>query len=762
MDETTPESRPGTSPPDATGQTTKYKLSCTVCRSRKIKCDRVHPCSPCSRSGAECVFPERKRMQRPRKTRNSELLNRISRLESIVGNVSLATLKDIDVAELKGLTELKLRAEGKEGPQAGPSASENTDSSPGTSHTVENHEVKDEIHPSRYISSAFWSNLAGEVEGLKQALAQTSDSDSDADVDSASPDTASTHKQQTTATQGLLAGYTSPESAIPLVHPPSRHIQYMTETFFSRVDPIVKILHRPSALEMINADNSRLSAAQEALQFAIYFAAITCLSPSECVSQFGQDQMSLFKSYQLDVERSLAAADYLNSNDLECLQALVIYVACLRVHNDTRATWVLTALLLRLSQAHSLHRDGDGEQYPPFEAEMRRRLWWQVVVLDVRAAEDRGTQAMIDSELFNTRFPLNLNDRDFGPDSAGPLTERAGPTDMTFSLCTAHSSSIFLWVTHAQARFASSTPQQTEEEVIAKAQTLESTFVKSCDPTHYESSLAAGLVRLINLKLWLVMQYPIHPPSTGGPARRFPKVSSEAILQTAVSIMELHEHKHHHSVFATRFGWWGATYVQWHPLAVALAELCTQTTGPLAERAWKAVEIVYPKWGLTVADSKRGALWRPIRKLYKKAKAARAEALREEEQSRRKTDDAMQRLDMVAGDGVLGIGLGMDLGPQAQQVPSMAMDTSGLDAGGVLLDNATASAFGTGDNPMNLQGPMLSPSNLFSDTATGWPDLSFDMPMETPAEPMNWGVWNDFLNDTYADAGSRTGSSEDN
>lgn len=68
-------------------------LSCTRCRERKIKCDRVDPCDPCLRSGTECVFPTRRvRASRARHdggtSRDAELLRRIRRLEDMLAQKS--------------------------------------------------------------------------------------------------------------------------------------------------------------------------------------------------------------------------------------------------------------------------------------------------------------------------------------------------------------------------------------------------------------------------------------------------------------------------------------------------------------------------------------------------------------------------------------------------------------------------------------------------------------------------------------------------
>ncbi|KAF7537706.1 hypothetical protein G7054_g3525 [Neopestalotiopsis clavispora] len=783
----TPESKVDSNSPGTAGSGHKatYKLSCSLCRSRKIKCDRVFPCCHCVRSGSECVFPQRKRMNRPRKTKNSELLNRISRLENIVGNVNMETLRDMDMSDLQVLTELKAQVVANEKPPAQQASSTEASTAPKPvaheAQAAKSPEAKGAIHPSQYISGDFWTNLVGEVEGLKQALAQDTDSETEDESVFASPEAVAASKRQTFATQGLLAGYPSPDSAGPLLHPPAFQIQYLLDMFFDRVDPIVKILHRPTILKMVARGTSKLSPGQEALLFSIYFSAITSMSADECMTHFGQEQLSLFKHYQIEVERALAAADYLSNNELECLQSLLLYIACLRVHNESRASWVLTAMLLRLAQAYNLIQDGDGSHHTFFEAELRRRLWWQVVVLDIRASEDRGTEAMIDPDSYSTHLPLNINDEDFGPDTIVAPPERQGPTDITFSLCTAQSSTIFLWVGHAQTRVTSPTRNQSEDEIIAKAQALEQRFITNHDPNHFQSKLAAGLVRMINLKLWLMMQYPLHTRTNSAtPAPRWPKVSREAILQTAVSVMELHEHKHNASKEGLRFKWWGATYVQWHPLAVALAELCAQTRGPLVERAWKIVQIVYPKWALVVADSKRGALWRPIRKLYKKAKSARAAAERQDEKDQ---VEAFQRLEYMASDGVglpiannvtMSLATSQISGQQALPQTTAGSMTIGSGVDGMNIDTSyaapaaqTAAAAPVGpDGLPNLEIPSTEPLPFFTERLTGWPEgINFDMPMgNSPlgntVDPLNWDVWNDFIDDTNADAGSRTGSSE--
>lgn len=76
----------------------------------------------------------------------------------------------------------------------------------------------------------------------------------------------------------------------------------------------------------------------QALMFAIYFAAITSLTPDECMIQFGEQKDDLLKRYRFGTEQALAHAELLNSMEMVTLQALVIYLVralCLSYRDDS-------------------------------------------------------------------------------------------------------------------------------------------------------------------------------------------------------------------------------------------------------------------------------------------------------------------------------------------------------------------------------------------------------------------------------------------
>ncbi|KAI1338327.1 fungal-specific transcription factor domain-containing protein [Xylariaceae sp. FL0016] len=795
-------------------QTQTKPLSCTQCRARKLKCSRVHPCQNCTRSGADCVYPARKRIQRPRKTKNTELLQRLNRLESIVGKVGLAKLEEQEINAGPDTPMIRPEPTSEGGRQA-QSGVENQDAP--LSGGLGRQTASQDSTTLRYMSGEFWSNLCNEVGGLKQALEQSTDSDEDEPHDETTPESMRSNSLSST---GVLLGSSPGARHDRVEHPAPEQIRYLTNVYFANVDMLMKILHQPSITaalhQFADSPTTELSPEREALFFAMFYASITSLSAPICLAGMAQPRSQLLHAYQTGLEQALARADYLNSSSLETLQALTLYACCLRSHNGSRSSWVLLSLPIRIAQAMNLHCDGPGTNFPPFEREQRRRLWWQLIVLDIRGAEDRGTPSLIGRGTYDTHLPHNVNDADFGPETTAPLVDRQGPTDMTFGLCTAQSSGIYLYFEHAQGAVAAGTPKQSEAEAFRHLQHLESQFVTRADPSHLGSYVTSVTVRLIILKFWLLLQYPLHnrgakpslpsappptsasppiaarPPTSTSTSSPFPNtlprsandgpVTRETTLHTAVSAMELSRFARSSSgPYGNAHNWWGDSYPQWHPLAVTLAELCVQTRGELVDRAWAVVDNVFPEWSEIIADTKRGSLWRPIRKLHKKAKAARQAAL---------------RADAIAPGAVWGAGYVQGDGPamnkpaerikeetsQVRQRPHPGADTTAVTensmnkgAGEMMIESSLAlddsSAFGGSFNgrPPDLTNMSLTApeASSLSQTWLAWPDLSFDqtnfsLPSSELAgeNTIDWTTWDEFVFDTYAGTQSKSESSE--
>lgn len=147
--------------------------SCVTCRRRKVKCDKKHPCTNCSKAHIDCVYPSPGRAPRKaRKPPDAELMDRLRRLEGVVQSLGVqvddepqAQTKDSpqqqtpaeptddeilrQVKELKALKCKRMQEEAAKDPLGG------LDQRFGRL-------VVDEGR-SRYISNSFWANLNNEV-----------------------------------------------------------------------------------------------------------------------------------------------------------------------------------------------------------------------------------------------------------------------------------------------------------------------------------------------------------------------------------------------------------------------------------------------------------------------------------------------------------------------------------------------------------------------------------------------------------------------
>ncbi len=72
---------------------------------------------------------------------------------------------------------------------------------------------------------------------------------------------------------------------------------------------------------------------------------------------------------------------------------------------------------MRIGQVMRLDTEAPFAKVLPFEAEMRRRLWWAIVVFDMRAGELAYNSPTTMLPTWNCKVPLNTNDVDFRPES---------------------------------------------------------------------------------------------------------------------------------------------------------------------------------------------------------------------------------------------------------------------------------------------------------------------------------------------------------
>jgi hypothetical protein len=101
------------------------------------------------------------------------------------------------------------------------------------------------------------------------------------------------------------------------------------QIFLENFNPLVKLLHYPSAQQTISAaisDYTKLEASTEAFLFSISLCAVTTLSDEECLEQIGEARSTLLVRYAEATQQALANAQFLKSTDIIILQSLTLYL----------------------------------------------------------------------------------------------------------------------------------------------------------------------------------------------------------------------------------------------------------------------------------------------------------------------------------------------------------------------------------------------------------------------------------------------------
>ena len=310
--EQTPSSFPNTVQRPSARKTRQGRAlaSCTLCRRRKVRCDRCVPCANCTRAGVECVpsIPSQapRGRQGGRKRRpDGELLERISKLEALIEKAGgksddqrttpQPTKNTPPVAVIKDSSRLAV--------------SDNHDYSKVCNDEATGHRNQNiGLGFGRYLGSSFWMTLSEEIHGLKEVLNDSSDDEDeveDGQTPVSSPSDSERQQLQHANTSGFMFSLnTPPESPC---NPTSHQLYTFCDVYLKNVDPVFKILHAPSLRRYLQEGAAELdcspgSKGLEPLRLAICYAATLSLTNEECRYRIGEDRVALMAKYRAGTE----------------------------------------------------------------------------------------------------------------------------------------------------------------------------------------------------------------------------------------------------------------------------------------------------------------------------------------------------------------------------------------------------------------------------------------------------------------------------
>ncbi|EEU36787.1 uncharacterized protein NECHADRAFT_80973 [Fusarium vanettenii 77-13-4] len=672
-------------------QQTQPRMSrrvCAACRRRKVGCDKKQPCQHCSKSGTECVYPPDNNPDAQQMLRDTRLLEQLHRLEPmfktlvscmeqgtlppsvlnsvlpqsqpdpknmpptppmpphsvgsggtgnqpgyrLVGNESHATqqtpsplqqshspLQDTDSTSSLQLNPANTASASGEGSR------EASGSAWSPYGTLMGKLVRDDGRQ-RYVSGAFWEALHTEVGKLPHDMDEAVVSDDDDSECEESPPASGLESLQYAPIFNTCAQKIGPDSP----HLPQHQRLKAWKLFKENVHPVATILHIPSVEQMVLEaiqDPRDLKPPLEALLFVIYFGAVNSLSSDDCKLQFGVQQSTLLAKLRRGADSALSRSRLMETDDMLTLQTFVVYLVLLRSRDPTYS-WNMTGLAVRLAQSLGMHRDGSALNLSPFDAEMRRRLWWGICILDTPASEDYScSPGLMELSSFDSRPPLNVNDEDLHPDMTEYPSESRSMTDMSFTAARCWASSI--WRTMIDTRridpdtgksFKPMTVAEKQAWVDKQREKIVDRF--SGNKTSRESlrCLVSAFIGTIISNLHLMALNPLGSETSLNEDQR------RRVFQDAIECMT-HSYRLRADPMVAHWSWLTKCYNEWHAFAVILCELSRRPLVRDADKAWRVVEqSAVLRWD-SPTRHRRVHQWRSVMRSIDKARRRRKKEL---------------------------------------------------------------------------------------------------------------------------------------
>ncbi|WDK10488.1 fungal specific transcription factor domain-containing protein [Colletotrichum graminicola] len=355
------------------------------------------------------------------------------------------------------------------------------------------------------------------------------------------------------------------------LHPSAVQSFQLWQVFTSNVHPLTKVLHGPSVREELLrslAEPSPIDSPTEALIISIYLIAAVSLTDDECHNLLGETRKKHLARYCHATEAALSRANFLRSTDLKVLQAFTLYLLSLHHLCDQDILWLLTGLATRMGQRMGLHRESSLRDLPPFEAELRRRVWWQIVILDGRAAQLKGATLGPENRLYGDASPpVGINDGDLVPPmSSLPRSSSYVPTEVVFCAATTPENKIKLL--------------RSIDELEGH---LEERYLRHINADIPLNLLTTHLARSAVCQLRLSVYHPIRNPEEAASGLSLEQL--DLLLENSLEVARYYIVARANGSLQ-RYAWHVSSSFPFESFVVLVGTLSQRPASPLADAAW--------------------------------------------------------------------------------------------------------------------------------------------------------------------------------
>ncbi|KAF2470413.1 uncharacterized protein BDR25DRAFT_262297 [Lindgomyces ingoldianus] len=600
--------------------------SCLECRRRKLKCDKLQPCTNCTKFQRDCVF--------------------LAPALDPVGQAKLAEVK-----EKMGMLERRLEEDvARRGTtkSASPSAGRSTPPLPSLADThsdPEEPEDEKDLEPTDLAleDCAYYENVDDDLvdlgiqmgklriterigglvrprfsEELSQALKEVPELKVQTPFQSQTPESYLGPGREYVAPSSSFFFAPGVQRTSLMTYLPSKVLaDKLIDHYWRAVHVIARTVHRPSFEKQYEDFWQQISMGIEprvsfqAVVLAALLSSVISMSEEKVLNDFAVAKDRLVENFKQGTETTLARANFLRTTKLETLQAFVMYLIPLCRAEVSRAHSALTGTLIRLAECMGLHRDPSHYSSSPLEIHLRRLVWYQICFLDIRTCEATGPRPQIRRDDFDTQYPLNIDDVDlenggcggYGPDGKG--TEDAKHfTDMTITRMRfeCYEMHRLMWLERPRLEKKKTTLTSVLKKIQDFQARMEEKYLPMLDkrlPLHLLATQIYGILSC-RLHVAALNKY------ASNQHRLMPERLRQLMMGTALLTLE-YSITIETTPALSLWTWYVGALHQYHTALLLLSELYAKPREPaLEERVWRCLDFAFDlPAGLCGADKSR-------------------------------------------------------------------------------------------------------------------------------------------------------------
>lgn len=252
----------------------------------------------------------------------------------------------------------------------------------------------------------------------------------------------------------------------------------------------------------------------------------------------------------------------------------------------------MSGIAIRLALKMGLHRDGTALGLPPFETEMRRRLWWHIVHVDARITDVLGTRPSSDLACGDAKNPLNCKDEDLDPGITQLPEPRPGITPITLCVIRCEINDSLKSISSsptASMRWEGlmgdpDIPASKKHNIIDEIEDrLERKYMRYCDPSNSFHTYISIIIRSSLCKMRLFSH---KPPSF---TRQIPDSDRDIVFANASKLMGYVALLRGGSPGLDKYMWQIGTSYLWNIMLYVLIEIRRRKTGPEVDKCWELI-----------------------------------------------------------------------------------------------------------------------------------------------------------------------------